>query len=108
MQFQVIGVLPSRGSNQLGMDQDDILLTPWTILNDQNEIGSSMRGSDVVALPGNASVPMVRCDMVDQIVVRVQSKAEAPEAIRQLQGMLREHHHIAAGRADDFHIRDYP
>jgi ABC-type antimicrobial peptide transport system permease subunit len=57
--FRVIGVLSARGPNMTGMDQDDIVLAPWTSI--KARVSSSLvtdvnQSSTAAALSSNASV----------------------------------------------------
>jgi ABC-type antimicrobial peptide transport system permease subunit len=130
--FRVIGVLARKGANMMGMDQDDILLAPWTAIkyrvtgssaSTANQSSSAVSASvntldqTYPGSPGGlypapsatqaADTPMtVRFTNVDQILASAVSSADIPAAIRQISGLLRERHHIRAGEPDDFTVRD--
>ncbi|MBU6414097.1 MAG: ABC transporter permease [Planctomycetes bacterium] len=124
--FKVIGVLSSKGANAFGMDQDDVILAPWTTIK-YRVTGSSGSGA---AAGGNAAassttnsvypgasaifpVPAankeptpVRFANIDQIQASATSPAQIKEAIKQITEVLRERHRLRPGEPDDFSIRD--
>ncbi len=134
--FKVVGVLSSKGANMMGIDQDDILLAPWTSIkyrvagtsmanvNQSAPSAGSATSSQVNTLnqvyPSSkvnlypeqsasqaANTPLpVRFANVDQIIAAARSSGEIPNAVEQITQLLRERHRLRPGDPDDFSIRD--
>jgi ABC-type antimicrobial peptide transport system permease subunit len=130
--FKVVGVLRPKGANMMGMDQDDVVVIPWTALKRRvsgsmlanvNQSAASADSQEVNTLsdlyPGQTSlypVPSqtqladtpqpVRFVTVDHLMVAARTPQEVPVAIRQITALLHERHRIRDGEADDFNIRD--
>jgi macrolide transport system ATP-binding/permease protein len=134
--FRVMGVLTSKGANMMGMDQDDVLLAPWTTIKFRvtgssatianQSAGGSGSGTTTTVNTLNQIYPTaqnqlyplpsatqaadtpqpVRFINVDQILTAGRSTQEIPAAIKQITQILRERHRIGPGEPDDFNIRD--
>lgn len=79
----VIGVLESKGTNSMGMDQDDVVLAPYTTVMKR----------------------ILAIDYIQGIFASAVDEDQTEETIEQITGMLRERHKIKPDAEDDFDIR---
>ena len=81
--FRVVGVLESKGSNTMGMDQDDLMLVPYTTVMKRIQAVNYLQGITCSAL----------------------SEEYTDQAIEEIGAILRENHKLKEGADDDFNIR---
>jgi putative ABC transport system permease protein len=85
--FVVIGVLQSKGQSPMGSDYDDLAVMPVTAFQ------SKIQGSLGKYLPGIIAVSAV-------------SAADTGRAQREINALLRDHHHLGSDTEDDFNVRN--
>ena len=83
MPFKVIGTLKEKGENAMGMDQDDIIIMPYSTVQKR----------------------MLGVDFIHQIVCSAASEDVADAAVEEIESLLRISHKIPVGGTDDFEVR---
>ncbi len=79
----VIGVLESKGTNSMGMDQDDVVLAPYTTVMKR----------------------ILAIDYLQGLFASAVDENHTEETIDAITGILRQQHKIKDGEDDDFEIR---
>jgi macrolide transport system ATP-binding/permease protein len=132
--LKVVGVLARKGANVMGQDQDDFLLAPLTTIKfrvmGQRQGNQSQGASAATAAVPNArsqlypsqqppiyppqspdqalnTPQLIRFSDLDDVWVAAGSPQNIPLAIRQVNAVLRDRHHIQRGAPDDYRIRDH-
>jgi putative ABC transport system permease protein len=80
----IVGVLEAKGQTAEGSDQDDVILVPYTTV--QNRLAGRQ--------------------FVSQILASAYSSDDVPAAQAEIQAILRDTHDLAPNEADDFTVRD--
>ncbi len=80
----IVGVLEAKGQTAEGSDQDDVILVPYTTV--QNRLAGRQ--------------------FVSQILASAYSSDDVPAAQAEIQAILRDTHGLAPNEADDFTVRD--
>ncbi|MCD7969033.1 MAG: ABC transporter permease [Alistipes sp.] len=81
--FRVIGVLAPKGQNQMGQDQDDVIIAPYTTVQKR----------------------ILAINYVHMIMASAASEDVATLAQADVEEILRKQHKIKPGQEDDFRVR---
>lgn len=131
--FKITGVLKAKGANMTGMDQDDIIITPWTSLKyrvsnstllntNQSTIASNnstiaTKAGSLYPSTGTNFYPIqsdiqianhllyARFANIDQIILSAKSTKEIESSIQEITTLLSIRHHINNEKSNDFIIR---
>jgi ABC-type antimicrobial peptide transport system permease subunit len=134
--LKVVGLLQRKGANMMGLDQDDLIVAPWTTvkfrlnslklalaeapaataassLTQINTLSKLYPSDQAQSYPQRSAMQaadtpqLVRFADLDDIYISVNSPEEIPLAIDQITQLLRQRHRMRDGQPDDFGIRNW-
>ena len=90
--FRVVGVLTAKGANMMGMDQDDVLLAPWTTIKFRVTGASATTANQSAAATAAGSSTSTTVNSLNQIYPNAQNQlypipsttqaADTPQPVR--------------------------
>jgi putative ABC transport system permease protein len=81
--FKIIGVLESKGQNQMGQDQDDIVIAPYTTVQKR----------------------ILAINYIHMIMLSARSEETAKQATEEIEAILRAEHKLKPAQESDFDVR---
>jgi ABC-type antimicrobial peptide transport system permease subunit len=136
VRLRVVGVLRRKGASMMGLDQDDLVIAPWTTvkfrinssklafadlatalgsssLNQVNTLNNLYPNQQLQLYPQRSLVQaadtpqLVRFPDLDDIYVSAYSPEELTQAIDEITRLLRQRHRLRDDQPDDFGIRNW-
>ncbi len=127
--FTVIGVLKTKGANMMGMDEDDVVIAPWTTVRlritglktgtaTNTTSTASTLPSDLYPGTGVAFYPeqadnldkdtllVPKFTQIDQIMLNAVDSSKVMTAQMEVTALLRDRHRLKEDQENDFWIRN--
>ena len=125
--FRIIGVLQSKGANMMGMDEDDVVIMPWstaqlritgfksgtatnTTSTPSTTPGELYSATGVAFYPEQAdnlakdTLLTPKFARIDQIQLMAHSPEKVASLVQEVTRVLRERHRLKPNQEDDFRI----
>lgn len=108
---EVIGLLASKGQTPFGMDQDDLVMIPFTaaerrVLGVAAPTQSLSATWSYVPPPNPLNIPPRLTGVVNQIFVQATSPVDVQTAVDQVTATLTRQHHLKPTDVPDFAVRN--